>query len=146
VTESRRTPHALSRELLEREIDEEKSADAIAAAIQRGFGRLSASLSAIVGHEGCRALLSRAAHRTRPELHGLELASGSSPDVFSNLVETLDRDGVVRTTAGAMALMTNWVDLLCTFIGEDLTSRVVGRVVAAARRGSPPGEKAEEGS
>ncbi len=136
MPEQRSTPRALSYELLQKEIDGQECAEAIAAAVQRGFGRFRDSLCQLIGHEGFRALLDRALHRTKWEAAALELATAPSPDVFANLAETAKREGAVRLVEDSMELMANLVDLLCTFIGEDLTTRIVERILdeAAAQK------------
>lgn len=119
----------LARQIIEREIAGRETPAALAEALDAAFGRLYHLMSALVGHVGFTAVMSRAAHLTkagRPSAGpGLRVTATGT---IAGLAEHIEREGAPATTAYVEDLLANVMSLLCAFIGEALTSRLVGRV------------------
>jgi len=119
---------SLSRTILEHEIGKREAPDEIAAAIERCFQRLYAELVNLVGHAGYQALLARAVHLTRPEGGPLEVAIADGTVNVKDLAERVKRDGGPRVIDDTTTLLANLIGLLTTFLGEELTMRLVRRI------------------
>ena len=119
--------------LVAAEIQDEES---VILAAERVSDKLRAHLSQRIGAEGFRTLLARAlalatAHfphlravrvSADGSLIGLRVAAGFS------LPETGDKVSQHDTVEGAVALLSHLLELLVTFIGEDLTLRMLRTV------------------
>jgi hypothetical protein len=116
-------------------------ASATAEAILGTWGQVAARLTPVIGARGVDALFSRSLHLTSPAFPWLALA-GDSEDratLLANFRKGLEtRETAVATEAG-YALMVNFTDLLETLIGESLTERLLGPVLAP-----PPPPPAQE--
>lgn len=136
----------LSRRIMEQEIGGREAPEEIALAIEGGFQRLCDALFNLVGHSGGQALLARALDLTRRDFGWLEavLVEAGASIKFNNLPEVVRRESASSVVACATTLLATLIALLCAFIGEALTMRLVGRIWAEAPRG-PSGPGVEEG-
>jgi hypothetical protein len=123
----------------------------VAHGIERAFARAEALLITLVGANGFRALLDRAAHSIEKEFPYLSTASieskavvlirrpPASPDVpgkgkvkasifIHSLEAAVEERGAARVKLGAAQLLARVIQLLCSFIGEELTFRLLQRV------------------
>lgn len=132
------TRAALVRRLLTLEAVGSQDQEALVAAAERVLDRLRAHLSQRIGQEGFRTLLSRALALTTaqfPHLRTVRVAEdGSLVGLRRAAVATQEtRDDVSQqdTVEGVVALVAHLLGLLFTFIGEDLTLRILSTVVPA---------------
>jgi hypothetical protein len=134
----------LSRRIMGREIGGREAPEEIVAAIEVAFHRLCEALFNLVGHAGGQALLARAIDLTRREFGWLEavLVEAGVCIKFNNMAERVVRESAPRVIDCAATLLANLIGLLCAFIGEDLTMRLVARIWAEVPRGhAGPGFK-----
>lgn len=118
----------LVRRLLTQEAVEGQEAaegqEALTLSAVRVLAKLRVLLSARIGQEGFRTLLSRAlalAAARHPHLGAVRVEAAGG---LAGLAEAQGADPQA-TTDGAEALVTHLLDLLVTFIGEDLTTRLL---------------------
>jgi hypothetical protein len=117
---------------------------AIAQAIEADFARFAQHASSMLGELGFRALMKRAVHLTRVSLQNegalsLALPTRVPGESWMPLVENRGKPVAVRC---ASALLAHVFELLCSFIGEDLTVRLIRRTwteLDAALRVPPQG-------
>jgi hypothetical protein len=94
-------------------------------------------VSALMGVDGFRALLSRAlalAWAEAPSLNALQVAADGSLEGLDELGRQIDKDQVRE---GGVILVTKLLGLLLTFIGETMTSRLLTPEVLLPSRSSP---------
>lgn len=129
----------LVRRLLTLEAAQNQDQDSVIGAAERVSDKLRLHLSQRIGQEGCRTLLARALTLTTAQfphlkavwvaedgsLVGLRRATGAS------LQETRDDVSQQDSVEGVVALVAQLIGLLFTFIGEDLTLRLLSTVVPA---------------
>ncbi len=137
--------------VIEHETANSKDAPALAAAIEGVFAALEGLMATLIGPTGFRAVVDRAVHLTNgtwPWIQGTEILTsaqliitGPAPPsgeaegiarvnanvIISGLPSIIEHEGEDQVKAGAAALLENLLQLFCSFIGEDLTLRVVMR-------------------
>jgi len=124
----------LARWLLEEELSGRQGPDALVEAAERACQKLSGRVATLVTTTGYRALFARALFLTRAEFPFLSAVQvGAIPE---NCFDGL-RDGVSSVTGaelrdGLAAVLAGIMGLLATFIGDDLTVRLVRDVWPAA--------------
>ncbi len=101
-----------------REAAEDQDRDSLVAAAERVLRKLREHLSKKVGAEGSRTLLAPALTLTKARFPQLSTATVAADGSLSGL----------REAEGATALVAQLLELLVTFIGEDLTWRIVTTV------------------
>jgi hypothetical protein len=123
--------------LLAREIGERDGLDAELEAAELVCRKLSRRLAKLVTPAGCRAVLARGLHLARAEFPFLEgVRVGSSPEVcLEGLRESAEGVEPVQARAGLALALASVVGLLATFIGDELTLRLVRDVWPDARLG-----------
>jgi hypothetical protein len=119
-------------------------------AIEQMLSRLEKRLVTVIGPVGFRALLERAAHLTRttwPWIDTAQIEADAQVVIrrmakaedqamgmvkagvhIKDLAKVIEREGTAQVTAGASALLAHLIALLCNFIGEQLTFRLLRRV------------------
>jgi hypothetical protein len=121
----------LSRQVIDRELDG-LAPDQVAAGIEQALVRLREVLSPLVGQVGVDAVLSRAVHLTLPNhswaarLVATDRDAASSA-AASNGFQTIGSQDIGEVRECAVELFGHVLAVLCGFIGEDLTFRLVGR-------------------
>jgi hypothetical protein len=117
----------LARWLLAREMDDPLQPTDLAAAAEAVFGKLSRRVARLVTFVACQALLARALHLARREFPFLEdVRPGPSPDVcLEGLAERVRGVEHAHASEGLAAVLANVLGLLATFIGEEITLRLV---------------------
>ncbi|MDQ2742711.1 MAG: hypothetical protein M3Z66_10530 [Chloroflexota bacterium] len=117
----------LAQVLLAAEIGDQADLEELSEAADRAFQRLSLELATLVTTVGSQALFARALHLTRlefPFLAGIRI--GSPPDTcLGGLRESIRGVEPTRASDGLVALLAVLIGLLTTFIGEDLTLRLL---------------------
>ncbi|AUX39585.1 uncharacterized protein SOCE26_009790 [Sorangium cellulosum] len=120
---------ALSRWIMEREVAGREAPADVAEGIEGAFRRLYQVMSTVIGPVGFQAVLTRAVHLTRrasPGLGACDVTCGETV-VMKGLSGVIEREGAAGAIAAAAALLGNVVALLSSFIGEDLTFRLLRR-------------------
>jgi hypothetical protein len=119
----------LARQIIDRETAGRETPADVAQGLEGAFQRLYQLMSTLVGHVGFGAVMSRAVHLTnagRPTL-GVELQVTKAGAIMG-LPEHIEREGAAHAVAYAADLLANVIALLCDFIGEHLTFRLVARI------------------
>ncbi|WP_437814921.1 hypothetical protein [Sorangium sp. So ce1078] len=140
------TVRVLSRWIIEHEIaGRERPAD-IAQGIESAFRRLHQVMSTVIGPLGFQAVLTRAVHVTRrasPGFGAYDVTCGDAV-VMKGMSEMIEREGAAQASAAAVVLVDNVIALLSSFIGEDLTFRLLRRGFPGLPGGGAEGSGAEE--
>lgn len=139
-----------AREIIRKETAGKDSPQALAQAVERTFARLEGLMVTLVGELGFRAVLDRAIyltderwpwltrHRVQShstllirQLSGPQSSEGrarvSATFAISGLEEAAVEHGYENVCAAATTLLAEVIGLLCSFIGEGLTFRVLSR-------------------
>jgi hypothetical protein len=130
VTKPVRVLRDLSKAILRREVAGRQGSAEVAAAIEGTFAKLQGLMQDFIGHEGFRALLERAVFLAKSDFGWLgSIAQGEAPSLsFKGSAEAVEREGSRAATDGFGAVLSNFIGLLETFIGADLTLRLLRRI------------------
>jgi hypothetical protein len=123
-----RALHELARRVLKTRLAARpRSAAAVADATQISCGELYRILDTMMGTPGLQALIGRALQITARDYSWLTAVTPGPGDdcALTGLSEAAGALDVNDATEGAAALLASIVWLLISFIGEDLTSRLV---------------------
>jgi hypothetical protein len=117
----------LARRLLAREMGARRDPAALPEATGRACRKLCERLAKLVTAAGCRALVGRALHLASAESPFLEgVRAGSPPETcLEGLGERVQGVEPAAAEHGLAAILASLIGLLVTFIGEDLTLRLV---------------------
>jgi hypothetical protein len=112
---------------------ETAEAAAIAEEALRTWDHIARRLSPIVGDGGFRALYARGLHLTRVTYPWLAAVQGDeqASEPIIRLKLSLQRRDAADAKAASVALLATFTELLCTFVGEGLTTRLLSSVRAA---------------
>jgi hypothetical protein len=105
------------------------SSDDAIAALTSVYERLELAMSAVLGDEGYRAMFARCMRKAKagnPCLQGVLLAD--SPRFLVPLYTRLRQENALTIQNTGAALMTHFIELLVTLIGNDLTLKLFHRV------------------
>jgi hypothetical protein len=115
------------RRILAREAGAGADAPAIAAAARRLCERFAKQLTPLIGDAGVAAVCARSLHLTERNIPGLApgrpSAQGDAP--FARLQRSLEQQEPAAAPAAAVVLLATIGELLASFIGEGLTSRLL---------------------
>jgi hypothetical protein len=139
------TVHALCQRLLASETRDESSASDAIHPLLTVLEKLRAHLSIWVGIVGFQALLARALALSRREIYWLDDVEILPDGAIEGFATAAQQQSPDQVTAGSVSLLGQLLGLLVTFIGEDLTLRLVADVWPEARRGETD-TRAEEAS
>lgn len=122
----------LARRLLAHEVGSRPNLDASAEAIERIHDKLGGRMNILVGQLGFAALVSRALHlarREHPILTGIsiDVQSGSGLQGMREFAQANDADPATATTA-LVAIVGHTIELLVTFIGDELSMRLIAEI------------------
>lgn len=139
--------HELARRILERATADCESPAQVAQTIEATFTRLTELVSGMVGEAGFSALVARALHLSRLRLpKDNPLPSQLDPSLLCSCWGAIvDHVGALASVRCATLLFGHVLGLLGSFIGEDLTLRLVRRAWTDADDSGPssgPGEDA----
>jgi hypothetical protein len=118
----------LARLLLAQELGGEPERRSLSAAAEVVWQKLSDRLSRLVSVAGSHAMLSRALHLARPEFAFLDGVRAGHDECFDDLEEALCSVDAAAADKALLTVLTNLIDLLVGFIGEELTLGLVGEV------------------
>jgi len=128
-----RTAEELARRLLAGVAPAEHAPDAVVAATERVYGRVSANLSRWFGTDGTDALFARALVRAQADHPALANVrySRQSPLCLQGLPETARTHGAAAADDGVAAILTALIELLSRLIGQDIAMRLVEQSLPA---------------
>ncbi len=132
--------------LLEEEMGDGRGSEALLDAAERASRKLGSRLARLITVVGYRALLARALHLARDEFPFLSgVRAGETDDAsFDGLRAKTDGVEPASLRAALTTVLAGVLGLLTTFIGEDLTLRVVRDVWPEAPFGETRAWPAEE--
>ena len=115
------------RRMMAREAGTDANAKAIAAAAHRLCGRLAEHLTPLIGDTGVAAICARSLHLVERRFPGLALIRASDPreTPFAHLQRSLEPQEPAVATEAAVAVLATAGELLASFIGESLTTRLL---------------------
>ena len=115
------------RRMLAREAGTGADAPAVAAAARRLGERFAEQLNPLIGDAGVAAILARSLHLTQPNVPGLATvrAADQNEGPFPLLQRSLEQLEPAAATEAAVALLDGVSELLESFIGEGLTTRLL---------------------
>jgi hypothetical protein len=113
-------------------------------ALERAFAQLDGLMSNLVGVAGFRALTRRAIHLSAASFPWLDKSKTSDPYAVlgsrAALATWVQQQGEAQVRACAETVLGYILELLCSFIGEDLTFRLLRRVWTDLAEGKPRSE------
>jgi hypothetical protein len=92
------------------------------------FEKLRLHLTTLMGNVGFRALLSRSLALARIEVPGLRAVQVNDDGFFAGMDELGAQAGPKKTAETNIILLTSFLGLLVTFIGENLTLRLMRQI------------------
>jgi hypothetical protein len=92
------------------------------------FEKLRLHLTTLMGNVGFRALLSRSLALARIEVPGLRAVQVNDDGFFVGMDELGAQAGPKKTAETNIILLTSFLGLLVTFIGENLTLRLMRQI------------------
>ena len=119
----------LARRLLAREAHNARAPEDVAGAARAVCRKLYLEVGQFVGADGYKVLLARALHLARGEFSFLEAVriGDSDDDWLPGLGNIVPNRNATEVTEGMSAVLGGFVDLLSTFIGDDLALRMIHR-------------------
>ncbi len=116
------------RRLLARGSGTGANAPAIAAAACRACERLAEHLIPLIGEGGFAAVCARSLHVAQRRIPAFALvrASDQRDEAFGSLQQSLEQMEPAAATEAAVTLLATASSLLASFIGENLTNRLLG--------------------
>ena len=130
----------LVRRLLTQEALGGEGQESLILSADRVLDKLRVHLSTRIGQEGFRTLLSRALALTTARHPHLSLVRVEASGALAGLQEAAGANPQA-TAAAAEALVAHLLELLVTFIGEDLTTRLLSAVWPEPAREEPTREE-----
>jgi hypothetical protein len=120
------TRERLFQRLLAREAGTDADARTIAAAARRLCERVAQQVSPLIGDAGVAAICARSLHLTQQQFPSVAPLRSSEDDTpFTRVQASLERQEAVVATKAAVTVLTTAGELLASFIGETLTTRLL---------------------
>ncbi len=115
------------RRMLAREAGTGADAPAMAAATRRACDRLAQQLTPLIGDAGVDAILARSLHLAQRDIPGLApvRAFDQRDGLCALLQRSLEQHEPAVATEAAVAMLATIGELLASFIGESLTTRLL---------------------
>jgi hypothetical protein len=115
------------RRLLAREVETDADPRAIAAAARRLCERFAQHVTPLIGNAGVGAICARSLHLAQRHVPGLApvLASERDGGPFTSAQRFLEHQEPAVAAEAAVAVLATVGDLLASFIGESLTTRLL---------------------
>ena len=113
--------------MLAREAGTGASAPDIAAAARRLGERFAEQLNPLIGNAGVDAMLARSLHLAQRHVPGLApvRVSDQTDGPFALLQRSLEQQEPAAATEAAVAILATVSEMLASFIGESLTTRLL---------------------
>jgi hypothetical protein len=130
------------RQALEREAGADATPAAVAAACRRLCERFAQHLSPLIGDAGAAAIHARSLHLAQRHVAGFIPPHTPEPDeaIFLRIQLSLQRQDASVALDAAVAVIAGVSDLLTSFIGENLTARLLRETWPDDFAGDPAGE------
>jgi hypothetical protein len=124
---SNNTRARVFRRMLAREAGTDAHAPAIAAAVRRLGERFAEQLTPLIGDAGVAAICARSLHLTQRSSPGFTpvRAPAQADAPFALLQLSLEQQEPTAATEAAVAVLATASELLASFIGESLTTRLL---------------------
>ena len=121
------TRQRIFRRMLAREAGTAADAPAIAAASRRLCEHFARQLTPLIGDAGVAAIYARSLHLVQRDFPSLAPARGSNQGdgPYVRLQQSLEHQQPAVASAAAVAVLTTVGDVLASFIGESLTTRLL---------------------
>jgi hypothetical protein len=145
VSRDQPTPTQIARLLIKHRRSEQAGISPARAAAA-ACDHLYRELSRWVGSDGCHALFTRALAEVRiqhPALESVQLHARSDP-YTDGVAEAIIAHGDPATAAGLEALLVRLIEILGRLIGEDMSTILIERSLAALPRGNRAAGAARE--
>ncbi len=115
------------RRVLTQDAGTSPDAHAIAAAALRAYERLAQQLAPLIGEVGLHAVCARSVHLTQREFSWLAPADSAEPRdaPFAHVRVSLERQDPAVATDAAITVLATFGELLASFIGDSLTTRLL---------------------
>lgn len=145
VTNSGTFGRALAHRLLAHEAGMAHDSGDTAASGSAVCQKLLAEIEQFIGHDGFKALLARALHMARVEFPFLaEVQIGESDEGWLiGLSENIATRDATEVSDSIAAVLGGFIDLLGTFIGHDLTLRMIHRRWPEVPQRPHPGDEGQ---
>jgi len=130
MTDASERERGLAERLLVGEAGTDQSAEELAGAVERCFGRLRQGLIDLIGAAGFDVLVQRAlflAGKTHPFLKGIVVEVRSDVLRLEGLRAAVAGQDPTIVRDGLVSALASFFSLLVTFIGEDLAFRLIRR-------------------
>jgi hypothetical protein len=112
----------LARALLLNEVQGEPTPGGLVDALDRVWDKLFARMSRLIASGGAYAILDRSLSLSKRDYHFVNVVNNSQSSVdFSGLRQQVTKQPLSATLDGLAAIIANYVWLLISLIGEDLT-------------------------
>ncbi len=115
------------RRVLTQDAGTSTDAHAVAAAALRAYERLAQELAPVIGEAGLHAVCARSVHLTQREFSWLAAADSAGPRdaPFAHVRLSLEGQDPAVATDAAIAVLATFGELLASFIGDSLTTRLL---------------------
>lgn len=115
------------RRVLTKDAGTSADAQAVAAAALRAYERLAHGLAPLIGEAGINAVCARSVYLTQRDFSWLAPARSAEPRdaPFTHVRASLERQDPAVATDGAIAVLATFAELLASFIGDSLTTRLL---------------------
>lgn len=116
---------AMSRQIIDLETAGSEEPALVAEGLERTLRHLQELFTKVIGPPGFQGVLDRAVHLARPDCRWLQQTDVViDPQVtMVDLAATAQREGAAQVKAGGALVVSCFVALLATFIGEELRTR-----------------------
>jgi hypothetical protein len=113
--------------ILRRQAGPHADAAALAAAARRSYEDLADVLSPLIGQTGIDTLVARAVHLAQRDYPWLATTRDPQQQEgpFAEVTLSLEQQDAALATEAAAAVLATFTGLLCTFVGESLTTRMM---------------------
>ena len=116
----------IARRILMQELGVERASDQMALATVTVHKKFLVQLSVLLGHEGASALFRQSLRRTQSAFpFYAEVIAGEPRTALDVLGKCLEKQTPERIVEASIALLTSFLELLATFIGERLTIKLL---------------------
>jgi hypothetical protein len=124
----------LIRKTLEHHAGKSPDAEATAEAALNVWRKMSAQLAPLLGEKGVNVLFRRTLHLTRTSFRWLTIPEGDNAALLTKFKADLKGRETADAFEASVSLLTTFIELLATLIGESLTGRLLSMALAPRSR------------